>query len=202
MSGSAYKEFLQYLLDFFARQPGLGNGEFGLGETLTDILTAPIEASPDSLEGQLRFIIEKWDITWRIFLTSHLARIGLSARRDDPQGTRPESIRKRPKPMCQLLTEVNTRSMSAIVRIKTGCLVWSCLAKNTYVWLGQLSKKYQREITTLDQIPDEELDLVASRGFTGLWLIGFVAAKLRLAAHQTTHGAGRCRCLGILSSFL
>ncbi len=46
------------------------------------------------------------------------------------------------------------------------------LAKNTYVWLSQLSKKYQREIATLDQIPDEELDLLASRGFTGLWLIG------------------------------
>jgi glycosidase len=46
------------------------------------------------------------------------------------------------------------------------------MAKNTYVWLDQLSKKYQREIRTLDQIPDEELDLLASRGFTGLWLIG------------------------------
>jgi glycosidase len=46
------------------------------------------------------------------------------------------------------------------------------LAKNTYVWLDQLSKQYQRDITTLDQIPDEELDLLASRGFTGLWLIG------------------------------
>ncbi len=46
------------------------------------------------------------------------------------------------------------------------------LAKNSYVWLDQLSKKYQRWIKTLDQIPDEELDLLAARGFTGLWLIG------------------------------
>ena len=44
MSGSAYKEFLQHLLDFFARQPGFGNGESGLGETLVDILAAPIKA--------------------------------------------------------------------------------------------------------------------------------------------------------------
>ena len=46
------------------------------------------------------------------------------------------------------------------------------IAKNTYVWLEQLSKKYRRHIHRLDQIPDEELQLLASRGITGLWLIG------------------------------
>ena len=46
------------------------------------------------------------------------------------------------------------------------------LAKNSYVWLDQLSKKYQRNIKTLDQIPNEELDEIISRGFNGLWLIG------------------------------
>ena len=38
------------------------------------------------------------------------------------------------------------------------------IAKNTYVWLDQLSKKYQRPITRLDQIPDEELDHTAALG--------------------------------------
>ncbi len=46
------------------------------------------------------------------------------------------------------------------------------IAKNTYVWLEQLSKKYGRHIYRLDQIPDEELQLLAKRGITGLWLIG------------------------------
>jgi glycosidase len=46
------------------------------------------------------------------------------------------------------------------------------IAKNTYVWLEQLSKKYGRHIHRLDQIPDEELRLLADRGITGLWLIG------------------------------
>ena len=41
MKGSAYKEMVQSLLTFFSRQPGFGNGESALGETLTDILTAP-----------------------------------------------------------------------------------------------------------------------------------------------------------------
>ena len=46
------------------------------------------------------------------------------------------------------------------------------MAKNAYVWLDQLSSKYKREIKTLDQIPDEELDQLVSYNFTGLWLIG------------------------------
>jgi len=46
------------------------------------------------------------------------------------------------------------------------------IAKNAYVWLDQLSKKYRRSITRLDQIPDEELDTLTRWGFTGLWLIG------------------------------
>jgi len=46
------------------------------------------------------------------------------------------------------------------------------IAKNTFVWLNQLSKQYQRPIERLDQVPDETLDQLARWGFTGLWLIG------------------------------
>jgi hypothetical protein len=46
------------------------------------------------------------------------------------------------------------------------------IAKSTYVWLEQLSKKYQRHIHRLDHIPGEELELLASRGINALWLIG------------------------------
>jgi hypothetical protein len=46
------------------------------------------------------------------------------------------------------------------------------MAKTTFVWLDQLSKQYGRWIHRLDEIPDEELDTLARRGFTGLWLIG------------------------------
>jgi len=46
------------------------------------------------------------------------------------------------------------------------------LAKNTPVWLHQLSWKYQRKIERLDQIPAEELDEIAACGFNALWLVG------------------------------
>jgi glycosidase len=46
------------------------------------------------------------------------------------------------------------------------------IAKSTYVWLAQLSRKYGRGIGRLDEIPDEELALLARRGLNSLWLIG------------------------------
>lgn len=46
------------------------------------------------------------------------------------------------------------------------------LAKSTYVWLDQLSKIYRKPVTRLQDIPDAELDAMADRGFTALWLIG------------------------------
>ncbi|MGD0730001.1 MAG: alpha-amylase family glycosyl hydrolase [Terracidiphilus sp.] len=46
------------------------------------------------------------------------------------------------------------------------------IAKSTYVWLAQLSKQYDRRITRLDEIPDEELATLAHRGLNSLWLIG------------------------------
>jgi len=46
------------------------------------------------------------------------------------------------------------------------------VAKNTYVWLHQLSQKYGRSITLLDQIPIEELESLKNFGINGIWLIG------------------------------
>lgn len=46
------------------------------------------------------------------------------------------------------------------------------LAKNSYVWLHQLSAKYERPIKRLNDIPDQELAELADQGFTGIWLIG------------------------------
>ncbi len=46
------------------------------------------------------------------------------------------------------------------------------IAKNSYVWLDQLSRKYQTVVNHLDQIPMTELETLARWGITGLWLIG------------------------------
>ncbi|HEY9055233.1 MAG TPA: alpha-amylase family glycosyl hydrolase, partial [Rectinemataceae bacterium] len=46
------------------------------------------------------------------------------------------------------------------------------MAKNVLVWLHQLSAEYGLPILRLDQIPDRELDIMAQRGLSALWLIG------------------------------
>lgn len=46
------------------------------------------------------------------------------------------------------------------------------ISKNTFIWLNQLSRKYQRSISSLDQIPEEEFDYLKSFGINGIWLIG------------------------------
>lgn len=171
LSASAYTEFMQLLLEFFSRQPGFGNNDSSQGETLTDILAAPIKASPDSLEGQLRFMIEKWGYLLGEAFSLRILR-GLDYLRE-------ETIRQQaPTDSSKVETYVPSFTGSEYAEYERYSTDkdWMprlvLLARNTYVWLDQLSKKYQRQIKTLDQIPDEELDLLASRGFTGLWLIG------------------------------
>ncbi|MFC6646261.1 alpha-amylase family glycosyl hydrolase [Granulicella cerasi] len=64
------------------------------------------------------------------------------------------------------------------------------MAKSTYVWLEQLSKKYGRHIHRLDQVPDEEIALLADRGITALWLIGLWerSTASRTIKHLRGHG--------------
>jgi glycosidase len=42
---------------------------------------------------------------------------------------------------------------------------------NTWIWLNELSKKYRRKIN-LANLPDKELDELASLGFNAIWLMG------------------------------
>lgn len=169
MNGSSYGEFLRHLLEFFSKQPSMGSS--GSGDTLNELLAAPIQASPDSLEGQLQFIVEKWGYLLGTEFSSRILR-GLDFLRE-------EIIRKQgPIDTFNVETQVLTFTGHDYADYErySPDQAWMpsliLMAKNTYVWLDQLAKKYQREIKTLDQIPDEELDLLAARGFTGLWLIG------------------------------
>ncbi len=170
MNQSAYKELVNKLLDFFAHQPGFKNGDSSLGGSLHEILLAPIKASPNSLEGQLRFIIERWGHILGEAFTTRILR-GLDfikeemIRRKGPDHFKAEA-------QLHIFTGQDYADHERYSPDKDWMPQLVLIAKNSYVWLDQLSKKYQREIHTLDQIPNEELDLLASYGFTGLWLIG------------------------------
>ncbi len=170
---------------------------FGPEGSLLDVLKAPMLASPDSLMGQLAYIRERWaehlgpelrklllaaDVLSEeeiaIWMRFHPGGAGArhGAQRqgwgaegfegDEFVGFGPGGRRDgatEPPPLNEYEAFSQDQAWMPTVVL---------VAKSTYVWLEQLSQKYGRHIFRLDQIPDEEMALLASRGINGLWLIG------------------------------
>jgi glycosidase len=181
--------------DYFSTRPPFAP-EIG---TLFEALRAPMLASPDSLTGQLDFIRERWapylgeDIK-RILLAIDVLReedvaIWMRFHPPGPDQFRhgaptwgsmgfvgdefigfDEDFRKRKRYDSGYQAPLDEYEAFSADQAWMPNVV--LMAKSTYVWLEQLSKKYLRHIHRLDQIPDEELHLLAARGITGLWLIG------------------------------
>lgn len=62
-------------------------------------------------------------------------------------------------------------------------------AKNVQVWLHQLSRRFDRPVRTLDQIPTEALEELARFGINALWLIGIW--RRGAASAKIKHATGR-----------
>jgi len=172
------------LREFFATKPPIGDE----GANLIDVLRAPALASPDSLSGQLAFIRDKWS---RILGDAALRRLVLAIdvlqeediaiwmrfhpsdemaerRRRGRQGHAGDFGGRVDLPDFAVLQHEYERFSPDQDWMPSTVLI----AKSTYVWLAQLSKRHGRSITRLDQIPDEELATLAARGMNSLWLIG------------------------------
>jgi glycosidase len=159
-----YQETLTEL-DGHLRQesaPGL------LSRSLLELLRAPIQAAPHSLISQLEYIQQHWaellppDLLRTISTAFDVLREELQPRGFGPGPIEAPLFRREVGYEEPERFSPDADWMSNVVLI----------AKSVYVWLDQLSKKYRRSITKLDEIPDEELDILIRRGFTGLWLIG------------------------------
>ncbi|MCJ7659244.1 MAG: alpha-amylase family glycosyl hydrolase [Anaerolineales bacterium] len=158
---SAYLEIISHLNEFFATQPSFGPED----QNLLELLRSPAIAVPHSLPGQLEYIRRHWSYLLGDYLFQLLRSLDLIEEEGRAifSGAGPAVVYD----FTGLGIEEDRFSpdkdwMPSVV----------LLAKNIYVWLDQLSKKYQRHITRLDQIPGEELETQARWGFTGLWLIG------------------------------
>jgi len=161
-----YETVITGLRTFFVTEPGFKSG----GESLFDALLAPSRRAPHSLQGQLEYLLERWGaVLGESFVIRILRSIDFVKeeliRRTGPGGFGGQA------PVLTFggydYTEYERFSLD-----KDWMPRLVLIAKNSYVWLDQLSKKYQRAITRLDQIPDEELEILRQRGITGLWLIG------------------------------
>jgi hypothetical protein len=158
----AYRRLIRALERYLDGQPGMGAD----GESLLQMLLAPLRASPHSLAGQLRYILERWggvlgEEMWRIRGVLDLFAEE-EAERFAPGHGRDYSLPLERLAAAEKRYSLDREWMPRLV----------LMAKNVFVWLDQLSRQYGRSIKRLDQIPEEELSLLARRGFTGLWLIG------------------------------
>ncbi len=168
---SAYLQVVDGIQIFFKKQPVFGPDN----QDLVTMLRTPALVVPTSLTGQLEYIRTNWSEILGAFLyrllggldlLSEEARALLIAAGGGPGPTVVPEYGKLDAWGEKLSEEENFSPdsdwMPKVVMI----------AKNSFVWLNQLSREFGRQIERLDQIPDETLDQLASWGFTGLWLIG------------------------------
>ncbi|MFI5258205.1 MAG: alpha-amylase family glycosyl hydrolase [Candidatus Limnocylindrales bacterium] len=165
---TAYGDMIDSLRAFFDGQPGFGPE----GLSLIAFLRAPALARPDSLAEQLRYIRSRWGLVLTPFLDRlvvsldvlHEEEVALWMRMHPTPSPAP-AIHGPGLGGLENEYEKFSRDRDWMPRVVL-------MAKTTYVWLDQLSKRYGRWIHRLDEIPDEELEALSRRGFTGLWLIG------------------------------
>ena len=134
-------------------------------ESLFDFVQKPIHLAPYSLKKQLEYINENWNEYLGDLKALLLKALDLLKEEEKWGLVGPGESR-----LYSFDSESGEPERFSLDREWMPSLV--LLAKNIFVWLNQLSEKYKQEITKLDQIPDEELHLLAQSGFTGLWLIG------------------------------
>lgn len=171
LSDTAYRPVMTQLREFFDTQPRFGPNN----QNLIDMLRAPALTHPDSVTAQLEWLLRSWSELGEEFFQRLLSSLDFIKEEEKP-------VFFGPGPS---IVPTYERGAGARGGATVGLdeperfspdLAWMprvvLLAKNAYVWLDQLSKQYGREIRRLDQVPDEELDMLAQRGFTGLWLIG------------------------------
>jgi glycosidase len=161
-------DYRRFVAAFEQRLAADGPGLDGL--RLPELLRAPMRAAPTSLAAQLRWIRQHWSDLLPPELLDRLD-LGLGILAEEEQALHLR-FGGGPGP-------AEAPSFTGLDAEPEG-FSWDSewmprlilLAKHTYVWLDQLSRRYGREIRTLDAIPDDELDRLARWGITGLWLIG------------------------------
>ncbi|MHA1946244.1 MAG: alpha-amylase family glycosyl hydrolase [Candidatus Hodarchaeales archaeon] len=159
LNSADYPEIMVKIQEFFARKDNFGPENL----TIIPLLETPAKQYPHSMKGQLEYIAKEWgSLLDSSYYYRILYALDIFAEEEKMRGFGPgesqvyeyEGLEERYTPDKDWMPNV------------------LMIAKNAFVWLDQLSKKYQRNIMHLDQIPSEELIQLANWGFNALWLIG------------------------------
>jgi glycosidase len=177
---SSYKDIAAKTYAALAEKPFVAQ----LGVSLGEALRAPVRAAPDSLAEQVRFVRDRWGAVLPPELLAELATaldILLEEERERGWGGEPG-----PPPVLEfkrgggmgpgrgdsIFAGFDYPEYERFSQDADWMSNVVLMSKMVYVWLDQLSRSHGYPITRLDQIPDAELDRLASWGFSGLWLIG------------------------------
>jgi glycosidase len=158
---TVYASMMSGLYEYFGAQAPFGPEK----QNLIDMLRAPARTHPDSLTAQLEFIRTRWGGLLGNFLYRLLSSLDLVKEEE-------KAIFFGPGPAQVLEFQALEHEPEAFSLDRDWMPRLVLIAKNAFVWLDQLSKKYRQPISHLDQIPDQELERLAKQGITGLWLIG------------------------------
>ncbi len=140
----------------------------GHGKSLSELLRSPAMENPHNLAEQVSYVVKNWApwLPHEVIMEMQVA-VALSEEENRPHLPGPG-----PSPMPLFGTGDGSDAPAAFTADTDWMTTSVLLAKSIYVWLDQLSSHYQRTITTLAEIPEEELVSLANRGFNALWLIG------------------------------
>jgi glycosidase len=159
---TAYLRVIAELRLFLDREPPFGPD----GQNIIDMLRSPAIAVPHSLSGQLEYMMERWGyLLGTRFISRMLKSLDLFKEEEKMPFLGPGKAEIYRYTGLEFEPEKFSADRDWMPRL-------ILIAKNVYVWLDQLSKAYDRPIAKLNEIPDEELDILRRRGFTGVWLIG------------------------------
>ena len=192
---TVYRQVTAQMPEYFATRPLIPVAD-AKPLSLLDLLRAPAEGAPASLSDQLALIRKLWkpllgeDIERLIQVAGEVLReeelaiwmqfnppaaqaraaAEAAAKRRSESGEQqwPSIISTADVPVFGDPANEYEKFSPDTAWMPTTVLI----AKSTYVWLAQMSRQYGRHIGRLDEIPDEELAVLARRGINTLWLIG------------------------------
>ncbi|MBU0743191.1 alpha-amylase, partial [bacterium] len=144
--------------------------------SLGELLTRPQRLAPDDLAAQLKLAHEAWSPWLQETALSLLLGAGELHEEQRPRCEGPGPARVMSFADAARGDGAGRRDDDSEVARYSPDRDWMpelvLLTKNSHVWLNQLARRHGRPIATLDAVPDGELDEMAARGITGLWLIG------------------------------